>query len=193
VWYPSPIVRRHTLAGVLGGLALATTCAKAPVTNKEDAATTSIDAGVAVSAETIVDAGLLRFAVVLSVRGDAGPESIADSGELEPTAALSVWVPLRLKDFRVRLFDDHDQLVPSDDTVTDADAGIDYQLELLQPLRAGRRYSLLVDAEVGSVIIDEQGRAWDDVRVDLKVRGEPQSDDSKKPVRDPAKKRMRRR
>lgn len=180
-------------------------CAKPPVTsdaaaNADDASVVSTnsaglngEAGIVEEPASSGDAGLPRFAVVLSVRGDAGPESIADSGELDTAAALSVWVPLRLKDFRVRLFDDHDQLVASDDTVAEVDAGIDYRLEFMQPLRAGRGYSLLVDAEVGSVILDEQGRAWDDVRIDLKVRGEPQPDEARKPVRAPANKRMKRR
>lgn len=124
-------------------------------------------------------------------RSDAGSDS-PTRASCHSTAMLSVWVPLRLKDFRVRLFDEHDQLVPSDDTVSEADARIDYRIDLLQPLRAGRGYSLLIDAEVGSVILDDQHRAWDDVRV-TQVRGEPQSDDPKKPGRPVPKKRTNRR
>jgi hypothetical protein len=135
-----------------------------------------LDAGVT---EPLADAGppaprRLEFAV--TARTDGGEAALTFSGapmEIDPPLGFTLTTPVRLKDYRWRLFDWNDQVVPSDDTAELADAGLVYRIELLEPLEAGRRYSVVVDAEFASEISDEAGRTYDDVRLDLKVKGEP--------------------
>jgi hypothetical protein len=194
-WY-SGLVRRLILAV---GISVFVACPKpsepvdagAPVV----VADASVDAG-QIDGSTAADAGDAgppRFSFALSARSDAGVETITvvnEAAELDSASSLKLEIPVKLKDFRVRLFDDHEQVVPSDDVADVDDAGVRYQADLLQPLRSGRAYTLMIDAEVGPELRDDLGRAWDDVRLSLKVRGEiqPEPGAAKKPGK-PSKKR----
>lgn len=133
-----------------------------------------IDAGVA----EVVDAGPpapLRLEFAVTARTDGGEDVLTfgeAATEIDPALGFTLTTPVRLKDYRVRLFDWNDQVVPSDDTAELADGGLTYRIELPEPLKTGRKYSLLVDAELAPEIDDEAGRHYDDVRLELKVRGD---------------------
>lgn len=126
----------------------------------------------------VVDAGPpapLRLEFAVTARTDGGEELLTfseDATEIDPATGFTLTTPVRLKDYRVRLFDWNDRVVPSDDTAELADGGLTYRIELPEPLKTGRRYSLLVDAELAPQIDDEAGRHYDDVRLELKVRGD---------------------
>jgi len=172
-----------SLAGLCG-------CPSERPSETPDAATAAIvDAGVVAE---LVDAGPpapLRLEFVVTGRVDGGESVLAfgeDATEVDALTGLSLATPVRLKDYRVRLFDWADQVVPSDDSAEVSDAGLLYRIDLLQPLKSGRRYSLVVDAEFAPEIDDEAGHHYDDVRLGLKVRCEVQPD---KPAKKPGKKR----
>lgn len=155
-----------------------------------DAAVAVIDAGVV----EVVDAGPpapLRLEFAVTASSDAGETPLAFSDEsptdVDAVTALQLTTPVRLKDYRVRLFDWNDQVVTSDDAADLGDGGLSYRIELPEPLKTGRRYSVLVDAELAPEITDEAGRTYDDVRLDLKVRGEIVVD--KKPAKKSKKSR----
>jgi hypothetical protein len=151
-----------------------------------------LDAGVVVQ---VVDAGPpapLRLEFAVSARMDDGGEEVltfAESAtEIDPATGFTLSTPVRLKDYRVRLFDWADQVVPSDDSAELTDGGLVYRIDLPQPLKTGRRYSLVVDAQFAPEIDDEAGRHYDDVRLGLKVRDEVQPE---KPAKKPGKKKAK--
>lgn len=152
-----------------------------------------VDAGAAEA--SVVDAGPpapLHLEFTVKARSDGGEEALTfidGAAELEPVTKLSLATPARLKDYRVRLFDWADQAVVSDDAAELTDAGLEYRIELPQPLKTGRRYSLVIDAEFAPQLADEAGRHYDDVRLSLKIRGEIQPDN--KPAKKPGKKPKR--
>lgn len=150
-----------------------------------------VDAGVAAG----VDAGPpvpLKLTFAVTARADGGEEAPVafadDAAEIDPVTGFTLTTPVRLKDYRVRLFDWADQVVASDDTAELGDAGLVYRIDLLQPVKTGRRYTLVVDAELAPEIADEAGRTYDDVRLGLKIRGEVQPD---KPAKKPGKKKKK--
>jgi hypothetical protein len=138
----------------------------------------AIDAGVGIDAGA-VDAGPpipgeLPFTLI-ATRADGGTEDlriVEGRAELDPARGFDLAIPVALKDYRVRLMDWADQIVPADEVATAADGGVAYRIDLLQPLHTGRTYLLQIDAEFGPEITDTAGRTWDDVRVHLAVRGE---------------------
>ncbi len=90
---------------------------------------------------------------------------------IEPTRKLEVGANLALKNYRVRLFDEADRAVISDDEVRDA-PNLDYRIQLPSPLRTGFRYALVVDAETGDAFTDSAGRPQPDQRLEFQIAGE---------------------
>ena len=137
------------------------------------------DAGLDGGAAAPPDAGE-PYAVRLWVGTDAGLVELTLATlaptELEPTSRLVLEVWPRPGDPRIRLFDAADQVLDSDDAAAALDGGLRYQLTLPEPLRAGRGYTLQLDAEQGSTLLDARGRPLDDLRLGLQVRGEPGPD-----------------
>lgn len=137
----------------------------------------AVDAGPEASDAGPSDAGLPVLTLTLTAATDGGTSLVTvgpdGRAELEPTATLILEFPTRLRDYRVRLFDDRDLVLPSDDAATLTDGGLLYEVDLLQPLAPGRSYLLMVDGELGPQVLDQEGRAHEDVRLVLNVRGEP--------------------
>lgn len=136
--------------------------------------------------QAVPDAGVVDAG---SVVVDAGPPPVIDAGpppgpvmleltittdgglvedEIDPVQQLDVHIPALLKDYRLRVFDDGDRVVPSDDTARETDGGIDYGIVFTEPLKTGRKYRLTVEAQRGDVIDDH----YKDAERELKVRGE---------------------
>lgn len=147
-----------------------------------DAAVLVLDAGPAVV--ELVDAGPPQPAdlelVITGTLVDGGLEVIEH--ELDAVQRLNVWIPVALADYRLRVFDETDRVVPSDDLARDVDGGIDYQVTFVEPLKSGRNYRLTVEAQLGT-----QLEGYKDAEVVMKVRGEIERE-SKKP---PGKKKKR--
>jgi hypothetical protein len=126
-----------------------------------------LDAGMADSGAVVIDAG--PPAIV-----DAGPPpgplaiDVAVPDEVDPVQQLEVRIPVVLKDYRLRVFDDSDRIVPSDDTAKEADGGIDYGIAFTEPLKPGHKYRLTIEAQRGDVIDDH----YRDVERTFRVRGE---------------------
>lgn len=105
--------------------------------------------------------------------------------EIEPVSALEVTSNLPLRNYRVRLFDEVDRAMVSDDVAEETDGGIRYQIALPSPLKTGHKYTVVLDPQTGPEFTDAQGRAYAEKRVTMKVAGEKE-----KPP--PPKKRRRR-
>jgi len=103
---------------------------------------------------------------------------------IEPTQQISVSANLGLKNYRVRLFDEADRAVLSDDEARDGPT-LDYWIQLPGPLKTGYRYTLVIDAETGDAMQDSVGRNPPDQRLQFQVEGEKQrpAPTSKPPAR----------
>jgi hypothetical protein len=145
-----------------------------------------IDAGpIEVDAGAPVDAGpplpsSLEPTVIAAFR-DGGTTPVTAKSEIDPATSLSVSLPIKLKDFRIRLLDFRDQVVVSDDELS-AD-GRTYVITLPEPLKTGRGYTLVLDAELGPVVTDDLGGTWNDWELDFRIAGEvqPEPGAAKKP------------
>ncbi len=91
---------------------------------------------------------------------------------IEPTTLLELRTTRPLKNYRVRLFDEADRAMISDDTVEETDTGLVYRIQLPQPLKTGFKYTLVVDAQTGTAFTDALGRDVDEFRQTLQIAGE---------------------
>ncbi len=138
--------------------------------NPIDAGAPSLDAGIA--AEPPV------APLVLTVRqelADGGMASLDfDAGhppELDPTRHLQLSTNLPIHNYRVRVFDEADRSIASDDLAQDSAAGLDYQIHFSENLKTGHRYVLVIDAQTGDSVLDAHGRALVDQRLEFQVLG----------------------
>lgn len=153
------------------------------------------DAGTAVPSEP--DAALVAPAPALfSLRytlPDAGMESIPVVGEeegrpiIEPTSSLELHGTKALRNYRVRVFDEADRALVSDDTAEESPDGVRYRISLPTPLKSGFGYVLVIDAQTGAAMTDAQGQELADIRMPFQISGEKE-----KPPPPPAKKRRSR-
>ncbi|QRK06403.1 hypothetical protein JQX13_40910 [Archangium violaceum] len=138
------------------------------------------DAGViATEPDAGVDAGWGPASFTLQYAlADAGMESIPLVGEeegrplIDPTSTLEVRSSLALRNYRVRLFDEVDRAMVSDDEAEESPDGLLYRISLPTPLKTGHKYTLVIDAQTGTSMTDSQGREVADVRIPFQVSGE---------------------
>jgi hypothetical protein len=79
---------------------------------------------------------------------------------MDSPKSLTIALPIKLRDFWIRLMNWREQVVASDDELL-AD-GRAYLINLPEPLKTGRAYRLTLDAELGSIITDDSGRTWNE-------------------------------
>lgn len=122
---------------------------------------------------------------------DAGHESIPIAGEeegrplIEPTSELELRSTLALRNYRIRLFDEVERAMVSDDIAEESETGLRYRISLPTPLKAGFKYTLVVDAQTGTSMMDAQGRELADLRIPFQIAGEKE----KEPQAPPKKRR----
>lgn len=154
------------------------------------------DAGTAQHAQ-VIDAGP-PGPVALDVRvsfavPDAGIELVALDVGQRATVPQAERIELEtnqpVRNYRVRLFDEIDKVVPSDDSADDLPERLRYVIGLETPLKTGYRYALVFDAQTGAAMLDAQGQPVPDLRYEFTVAGERQ----KPPPPPPKKKATRRR
>lgn len=145
-----------------------------------DEARSAVDAGVAVEVDAGIDAGTpdagpqILATVVTANLADGGVVMLEARATIEPPASLTIRLPKRLKDFRIRLMDHQDKLVVSDDALSGD--GLEYLVTPAEPLKTGRSYTVLLDAELGPVVTDELGGTFDDWELPFAIAGEIQPD-----------------
>ncbi|RYZ33491.1 MAG: hypothetical protein EOO72_14090, partial [Myxococcaceae bacterium] len=117
---------------------------------------------------------------------DAGlaliPLALEEKPLVEQTSDLELRSTLLLKNYRVRLMDEADRAMVSDDTVTENEDGLVYRIHLPQPLKTGFSYMLVVDSQTGTAFQDSRGRDVEDLRAAFQIAGEKE-----KPKPPPAK------
>lgn len=121
---------------------------------------------------------------------DGGWEELPlEAGErpvIEPTQRLEVTTNIGLTNYRVRVFDEVDRAMESNDEAEEHPDRLVYRIGFLQPLKTGHRYTLAVDAQTGASVIDTRGRVHPDLRYEFQIAGEKE-----KPAPPPKKKRRR--
>jgi hypothetical protein len=134
------------------------------------------------------DAGLSDGGLALAADAGLAEISLAPDEKplIEPTSMLELRSSIGLRNYRVRLFDEAERAVVSDDDVEESDAGVLYRINLPQPLKTGFEYTLVVDAQTGTAFTDTQGREVEELRATFQVAGEKE-----KPAPPPAKKKRR--
>lgn len=158
-----------------------------------DKSTKSPDGG---ALDSRVDAGPpeLTFRIVGQV-ADAGTElelpAEADAPALVPQLqGLRIESNVPLRNYRIRVFDELDRAMVSDDVAHEDPTGTRYEITFPAPLKPGHNYVVAVEAETGVQFADFFGRLHPDLRFPLQVEGEKQKDP---PPEKPKKKTRRRR
>ncbi len=135
---------------------------------------------------------LVTFTLQYEAPADAGLAAIPISPDekplIEPTSVLELRSTPGLKNYRVRIFDESERAMVSDDVVEDSAAGLVYRISLPTPLKTGHEYTLVVDAQTGTAITDALGREVEDLRAEFKIAGEKEKPP---PPAKPGKKRRR--
>ena len=145
----------------------------------------AIDAGVAmieIDAGSPIDAGppvpsSLEPTVVVAFP-DGGSSPVTASSTIDAAIALTVSLPIKLKDFRIRLIDFREQVVASDDELMPD--GRTYVIALPEPLKTGRGYTLVLDAELGPIVTDDSGGTWNDWELAFRIAGDVQPEPNAK-------------
>lgn len=175
------------MVAAAAALGILTGCPERPKTSAPDA---GADAGVAQA--PLPD---LKFAVRYEAP-DAGmlaiPFEPGSRPVIDPTQKLEVSANLGLKNYRIRLFDEADRAVISDDEALDTPT-LDYRIQLPAPLKTGRKYTLLVDAQTGDTFTDSAGRPHPDQRIELQISGEKEKDKPATAAKPPASKHKKHR
>ena len=94
--------------------------------------------------------------------------------EVEPAQKMEVIANQPLADFRVRLMDAQERILPSDEEIFVAAHATTVSIQLLSALKPANFLVLMVDAQLADRISNTHGDSYDDFRVTLKVRGEPE-------------------
>ncbi len=163
-----------------------------PSTPTEDAGTTA-EPGPETDAGAVAEPGPASITLQY-VLPDAGMDAIplvgADEGRplIEPTSTLELRSTLALRNYRVRLFDEVDRALVSDDAAEESANGLLYRISLPTPLKTGHKYTLVIDAQTGTSMTDSQGRELPDLRIPFQVSGEKE-----KPAPPQKKQKQRRR
>jgi hypothetical protein len=107
---------------------------------------------------------------------DSGMESIPLAVEerptIEATSVIELHSSLGLRNYRVRLFDEADRAMVSDDTAEESPTGIVYRITVPTPLKSGHKYTLVLDAQTGTTFTDSLGRELQDLRLEFQIAGE---------------------
>ena|SRR5215472_12404328 len=107
---------------------------------------------------------------------DGGIEQVelqpSDRTLIQPTQRLELSTNIPLHNYRIRILDEVDRAVVSDDVAENAGQRLQYRIFFHQPLKPGHRYTLVLDAETGSSFADIQGAPQPDQRLEFQVTGE---------------------
>lgn len=152
----------------------------------------SIDAG---TPTALLDAGPNRELVVsvkaLLPDGGFAPIEFQPNTRamIDPTQKLELSTNMALHNYRIRVFDEVDRVMISEDRADGSDDEIQYQILFREPLKAGHRYTLVLDGQTGSSFTDGRGNAQGERRLEFQVSGEK----AKAPARKSSSKKRRRR
>lgn len=126
----------------------------------------------------VVDAGpAVPLALDLEVAlPDGGTERHAllglETPVVSPSRQLLVESNRPLHNARIRVLDESDRALESDDVPEESPTALRYHLDLLKPLEPGHRYVVLVDAQSGATFDDGSGKEVPEQRLEFQTSGE---------------------
>jgi hypothetical protein len=135
------------------------------------------DAGPPAVAE-VVDAGpRVPLALDLLVNlPDGGTERHAllglETPVVSPARQLLLESNRPLHNVRIRVLDESDRALESDDVPEESPTGLRYHIELLRSLEPGHRYAVMVDAQSGATFDDGFGKEVPEQRLEFRTGGE---------------------
>jgi hypothetical protein len=91
---------------------------------------------------------------------------------VSPTGQLVVESNRPLHNVRIRVMDESDRTLESNDAPEESATVLRYHIELLHPLEAGHRYAVLVDAQSGATFDDGSGTELPEQRLEFRTSGE---------------------
>ena len=147
------------------------------------------DAGATVA---VVDAGpVVPLTLDLLVDlPDGGSERHAllglETPVVSPARQLLVESNRPLHNVRIRVMDESDRALESNDVPEEVAGSLRYHIELLRPLDPGHRYAVLVDAQSGATFDDGSGKEIPEQRLEFRTGGERE-----RPKPPPQRKRRR--
>jgi hypothetical protein len=172
--YPARLMRRSrssrlAIAVVLGAAALQAGCPDKHQPRADGGTAAPVDAGPPAPTE-----------LVLSISAevpDAGTVAIPATQDerplIQPAQALVVTTNMPVRNYRIRVFDEVDRAMVSDDTAEERpDGSLLYRIQLPEPLKTGHRYALVLDAQTGNFALDATGRELPEQRIEFQVAGE---------------------
>lgn len=126
----------------------------------------------------VADAGPtvpLALDLVVSL-ADGGTERHAllglETPVVSPSRQLLVESNRPLHNVRIRVLDESDRALESDDVPEEGPTALRYRIELLGPLQPGHRYAVLVDAQSGATFDDGSGKEVPEQRLEFRTSGE---------------------
>jgi len=126
----------------------------------------------------VVDAGLVvPLAIDLEVTlPDGGTERHPllglETPLVSPAQHLVVESNRPLHNARIRVMDESDRALESDDVPEESATSLRYRIYLLRPLEPGHRYAVLVDAQSGATFDDGSGKEVPEQRLEFRTSGE---------------------
>jgi hypothetical protein len=127
----------------------------------------------------VADGGVFRAALDMST-----------AAVVPVTQSLDVTANLPLHNYRLRILDEIDRALASNDVPEETPSGLRYHIALLTPLRSGHRYVVLLDAQSGATLDNGSGVAFDEQRFEFRTEGERAKD---APAKGPVKRHSHRR
>jgi hypothetical protein len=109
---------------------------------------------------------------------------------VEPASELWFQTDTTLRDFRVRIFDEANRALVSDDETEPVDGGTAYRIRFASPLKSGHKYTLVVDGQTTPDVVDVTGKPHPEYRFPVQVSGEKVKEAPPPPP--PGKKKRRR-
>ena len=140
----------------------------------------------------VVDAGpVIPLALDLLVGlPDGGTERHAllglETPVVPPSRQLLVESNRPLHNVRIRVMDESDRALESDDVPEESPTSLRYHIDLLRALEPGHRYAVLVDAQSGATFDDGSGKESPEQRLEFRTSG-----DRERPKAPPKRKRRR--
>jgi hypothetical protein len=113
---------------------------------------------------------------LLAALPDGGTERHAllglETPVVSPVRSLVVESNRPLHNARIRVMDESDRALESDDVPEEGMTSLRYRIDLLRPLDPGHRYAVLVDAQSGATFDDGTGKEMPEQRLEFRTSGE---------------------
>jgi hypothetical protein len=107
---------------------------------------------------------------------EAIPLAVEERPSIESTSVVELRSSLGLRNYRIRLFDEAERAMVSDDSAEETPSGVIYRISLPAPLKSGHQYTLVLDAQTGTAFTDVLGRELQELRLEFQVAGEKEKE-----------------